>query len=594
MVNAGITNEADRLVISGTTFVGNASSSNVYPGGAIYNLSWGIWITNSAFYSNTTTRSGGALLNSFGEAAIVNSTFAGNQAADDAGAIYLATDPATLNNVTVAGNTAQHSHTGVGGGGLVVASGVVVTASNSILAGNTDLGSQAPDCAGTLITGGHNLIQSTTGCTLSGTASGDITGTSALLGPLQDNGGATWTQALLPGSPAIDAGSPALPGSGGAACEAADQRGVSRPQGNACDIGAFEAVGLSATITAQLSSSAYSALLSAGSVPITVTLSQAAGVTVTAQYTTSDGTALAGQDYVASGGTLTFTPGLTQTTFAVALLPNPPGAPDKSFTVAIISPTVAVLGTPATATVTLHDDTPPPTLALASSQFTVTESSGTASLTATLSVASAITVTAHYATSDGTALAGSDYTSASGTLTFTPGLTQTAVSVPITADVLHEPNETFSVALSSPSGASRGVPLAATVTIVDDDPAPAVAFSGAAYTVTESGGTAVITVTLSAASGLTATVHYATSNGTATASSDYTPVSGTLTFAPGQMALSFTVPITNDVLFEGPETVLLALSSPTGASLGSPGSAVLTIVDDDVEYRLYLPLTARP
>ena len=69
---------------------------------------------------------------------------------------------------------------------------------------------------------------------------GELAGAYPLLGPLQDNGGPSQTHALLQGSPAIDAGNPATPGSGGSACEAIDQRGVSRPQGAACDIGAFE------------------------------------------------------------------------------------------------------------------------------------------------------------------------------------------------------------------------------------------------------------------------------------------------------------------------------------------------------------------
>ena len=594
LVNAGITNEADHLIISGTTFTGNASRSVNYPGGAIYNLSWGIGITNSAFYSNTTTGSGGAVVNSAGVAAIANSTFSGNQAADNAGAIWLLDGPDTLKNVTLAGNTASHNHTGVGGGGLAVSSGVVVTTTNTIIAGNFDLGSLAPDCAGALTTGGHNLIQSTTGCALSGTATGDITGTPALLEPVQDNGGPTWTMAVLPGSPALDAGSPAAPGNGGSACEATDQRGVARPQGPACDIGAFEVIVIPVTATVQFANGAFSAAESAGTVPITVTLSQVLPVTVTAQYSTTDGTALAGSDYVSASGTLTFTPGLTQTTFAVTLLASAPGAPDKLFGVAILSPTIAVLGTPPTATVTIHNDAPLPSLAFSRSQYSVTESGGAAVITVTLSTASALAATVHYATSNGTALAGSDYTSASGMLTFTLGLTQTTFSVPITNDALHEANEPFGVALSNPTGASLGAPITATITIVDDDPAPLVRFSSATYSITESGGAAVITVTLSAASGLTATVHYATSNGTATAGSDYTAASGSLTFAPGQVMQVFTVPITNDVLVEGPETVLLTLSAPAQATLGSPGSATLAIVDNVLVYRLYLPMIARP
>ena len=76
--------------------------------------------------------------------------------------------------------------------------------------------------------------------------SAEITGQDPKLGPLTNNGGPTETRALLHGSPAIDAGNPATPGSGGNACEATDQRGVARPQdGDAggvatCDIGAFE------------------------------------------------------------------------------------------------------------------------------------------------------------------------------------------------------------------------------------------------------------------------------------------------------------------------------------------------------------------
>ena len=80
---------------------------------------------------------------------------------------------------------------------------------------------------------------------VSGRHTGDIVGTGAspadpLLGPLQDNGGPTFTHALQFGSPAIDKGNPATPGSGGTACEATDQRGAPRPAGAACDIGAYE------------------------------------------------------------------------------------------------------------------------------------------------------------------------------------------------------------------------------------------------------------------------------------------------------------------------------------------------------------------
>ena len=461
-----IANIADNLSIISSTFAGNVSADN---GGAVNSASSSLLIAGSSFYSNTTTKSGGAVENSVSPMTVTNSTFWGNQAADNGGAIWLFSSSATLNNVTIAGNTAGHSHIGVGGGGLVALPAVSITIANTIIAGNIDLGSLAPDCAGTLTTGGHNLIQSTAGCTLSGTATGDITGTAALLGPLQDNGGPTWTQALLPGSPALDAGSPAAPGSGAGACEAADQRGIARPQGLACDIGAYEAAGPSPTATVQFTSSHYSAPHSAGTVPITVTLSGPLLVTATVQYSTTNGTALAGLDYVAADGTLTFTPGLTQTAFAVALLPVTPGGPDRDFSMTLISPTVAALGAPATATVTLHNDAPLPAVRFSGAVYTVGESSGSATITVTLSAASGLTATVHYATSNGTATAGSDYTPVSGTLTFAPGQVQQVFTVPITNDVQAEPSETVLLMLSSPSQAVLGSPSAASLTILDDD-----------------------------------------------------------------------------------------------------------------------------
>jgi len=113
---------------------------------------------------------------------------------------------------------------------------------------------------------------------------------------------------------------------------------------------------------------------------------------------------------------------------------------------------------------------------------------------------------------------------------------------------------------------------------------PTVAFSAAAYSVGEGGGSAPITVNLSAASTQTVTVHYATSDGTATAGSDYTAANGTLTFSPGNTSKTFSVSILEDALVEGNETVNLSLTNPSNATLGTPSTAVLTIVDNDAPH----------
>src|SRR5262249_34267314 len=121
-------------------------------------------------------------------------------------------------------------------------------------------------------------------------------------------------------------------------------------------------------------------------------------------------------------------------------------------------------------------------------------------------------------------------------------------------------------------------------------------FSNATYAVNESGGTATITVTRTGGSDGSVTVHYATSDCTATAGSDYTAVSGTLTFAAGETSKTFTVPILDDTPAEANDTVNLTPSSPTGgATLGSQATATLTIQDDDVPAPAQAPtITQQP
>jgi uncharacterized repeat protein (TIGR01451 family) len=126
---------------------------------------------------------------------------------------------------------------------------------------------------------------------------------------------------------------------------------------------------------------------------------------------------------------------------------------------------------------------------------------------------------------------------------------------------------------------------------------PRVRFSGASYSVVESGGNATITVALNEPNPYAATtVAYATSNGSAQAGSDYTARNGTLTIPAGQTSASFSLPIADDTTSEGAETVLLGLSSPLGAALGAPSSATLTILANDgggLQRRIYLPLVRR-
>jgi len=110
---------------------------------------------------------------------------------------------------------------------------------------------------------------------------------------------------------------------------------------------------------------------------------------------------------------------------------------------------------------------------------------------------------------------------------------------------------------------------------------PSVQFSSATYSVAENARSVRITVTRSGVATDTLSVNYGTSDGTATAGTDYTAKSGTLTFSARQTTKTITIPITNDTVFEPDETINLTLSNPVGGLLGAPSAAVLTIIDND-------------
>jgi CSLREA domain-containing protein len=180
--------------------------------------------------------SGGGIWNS-GTLEMTNCTVSGNQALlGQGGGVINEAGSLTMRSCTVSGNTAG------GGGGVAAVSGNLRLA-NALVAVNS--AADGPDCLGAPTSLGYNLIGNAAGCDPTA-AEGDLLGSAnnpidPLLGPLQDNGGPTLTHALLFASPAIDAADPLPPGSGGNACEPSDQRGVSRPQGIRCDIGAYEA-----------------------------------------------------------------------------------------------------------------------------------------------------------------------------------------------------------------------------------------------------------------------------------------------------------------------------------------------------------------
>ena len=222
-----------------------------------------------------------------------------------------------------------------------------------------------------------------------------------------------------------------------------------------------------------------------------------------------------------------------------------------------------------------------PTLSIDDVSLTEGDSS-TASMifTVTLTGTPTQTVTVDYDTVAGTATAPSDYTSTTDTLTFTPPDVSQTISVPIVGDLVHEPTETFSVHLSSPTNATIAK-SDGTGTINDNDGLPTLSINNTSLTEGNSGTSPMIfTVTLAGATGQTVTVAFATVDNTATAGSDYTSTSGTLTFIPPNVSQTISVPIVGDLVDEPTETFSVHLSSPTNATIAK-SDGIGTINDND-------------
>lgn len=229
-----------------------------------------------------------------------------------------------------------------------------------------------------------------------------------------------------------------------------------------------------------------------------------------------------------------------------------------------------------------------PTVSMAATTATVSESAGSVSLGVTLMTPSGAAlscpVSVSFSTASGTAVADADFTGTAGLMTFAAGAANGSVqtiAIPIINDTLDEDDETFSVGLTSEAGVSIGAASSAAITIQDNDPSPGISIANA--TVTEGTGvnpTLQFMVSLSTASGRPVTIGFATTDRTAIAGSDYLATSGTLTFAPGVTSQTVGVTVIGDSAPESNEVVAVVLSNPINATVVRPAANGL-ILDDD-------------
>ncbi|WMW79456.1 Calx-beta domain-containing protein [Undibacterium cyanobacteriorum] len=330
----------------------------------------------------------------------------------------------------------------------------------------------------------------------------------------------------------------------------------------------------------------------AGTVTYTVTLSKTNVAPVTVNFSTANGTAIAGSDFAASTGTLTFAPGETTKTFTVAINNDAVFEGAENFQVNLSSPSNATIAT-GSVTTTIHDDGTgtgggdDDRLVVTSVSSPTVGEGGNLVFTVNLSGTSTTATNVSVTPSSGSAILGTDTGaqeySTNGGVTWSPltgnvsvpaGSSSFQVRVATINDGVIEGSETISLSAATPQNTSA---ISSVGTIIDGG-VPKISLSGPAD-VNEAAGTVTYTVSLSNASQAPISVNYSTANGSATAGNDFTAGSGTLTFAPGETTKTFTVAISNDAVFEGAENFQVNLSSPSNATIAA-GSVTTTIHDD--------------
>jgi uncharacterized protein (DUF1800 family) len=347
--------------------------------------------------------------------------------------------------------------------------------------------------------------------------------------------------------------------------------------------------------TIELAASDYSLSQSAGSLTVHVTRSDGTSGAVGVSYATADGSAKAGMDYTAATGTLSWADGDSGTkTVAIPVSDATPFTGNKTLTFNLSAPTgSATLGAPTAATITIDGSGSTTTapmagsVALSATTYSVAQSAGTLKITVARSGGSAGAIGVNFATANGTAVAGSNYTAANGTLNWADGDTAAkTISVSISNATPFSGAKSFTIGLASASGgATLGNPKMSTVTIngsgvpVTSAVPGTVKIAAPTYSVAQTAGTVRISVSRAGGTSGAISVAFTTASGTAKAGTDFSSMSGTLTWNDGDSAAKVvSVPISDASAFSGAKSFSLILSDATGgSSLGSPAQATVTV-----------------
>jgi len=347
------------------------------------------------------------------------------------------------------------------------------------------------------------------------------------------------------------------------------------------------------------SSPIYVVSETAGTLSLSVFRQNGTNLTTTVQYSTTNLTAIAGTNYVAvTNATLTFNPGEITKGFSLQILHDPLVTGNRSFAVNLSNPSApAELFNYSSAVVNILDADPgfsfgaTNLVVITNADFStstiasygVLKSGTNVFITVLRTNANTGVVSVNYATAtnaNDNAVAGVDFGSTSGLLTFSNGVTLQSFTVPIFNNRQVESDRTFSINLFNPTGGAQLIPpSSARVTITND--VSGISFSSSDYRVNENGGAATITVFRTGYTNSIVAVDYATAN-TPQAGINYSSVSGTFTFTNGQTVKTFSVPVIDDGVLNGDVLVPLSLGNLVGnAVFVNPSAATLTIVETD-------------
>lgn len=300
-----------------------------------------------------------------------------------------------------------------------------------------------------------------------------------------------------------------------------------------------------------------------------VSLNRKSTAKITVKYATANNTALAGEDYTAKTGTVTFLPGQTSKVISIPIIGEKEVETNENFWVNLRSPVNAVINDNRARGTIVNDDLLP-ILSITGGEITEGNSlTKTLPFKVNLDKPSTKTITVNFRTTDNTATSGEDYVSRTGTLTFLPGQVSKTVGVKVNGERIVENDEYLYLYLDQPANATISNPWGQGKIINDDvNDFPQVSVKEVSLTEGNSGTTnAIFAVSLSKASTQNVTIDYQTSDYTALGGSDYQAKSGTITFLPGQLTKNIAVPVIGDTVPEPTEYFLLGLANAVNANI---------------------------